>query len=522
MAAGAERAVVVDDAELVAPLLGVGGEAVGGEGVGDGVERGAERPLTGVAAVGRHARRPWPARTRSPTSSAICSASAGGSRASDRPSRVSTRSSVRDPDLQRHLLVVGLVALGGPAGAAALGPLDGDVEVAAGGELVEVVAGDVRVEPEALGHLGGRDAALVLVGEQVDLAPGRVTEGVRDGGDRSRESARGQLARDGGLRLHPGILPIAHSGNRKGSRAEASGPWSSVGLRRRACMPVTSVTTEQVLEALRPVEDPELHRSIVDLGMVRDIGIDGGRVSVLVALTVAGCPLRNEITNRVTAAVTALDGVDAVGLDFTVMTDEEREELRQRLHGDPAATAGHGTPGPRARRRPRHPLRRAGLEDPPAADRVGQGRRRQELGHHQPRRRSGPGGLLGRRASTPTSTASRSRACSAPTATRSCIDEHAPAARAVGRAVHLDRLLRARRPGRDLAGPDAAQGPRAVPHRRLLGRPRLPARRHAAGHRRHRPVARRSTCPGPRSTSSPRRSRRPRRWPACRRRWPSR
>ena len=62
-------------------------------------------------------------------------------------------------------------------------------------------------------------------------------------------------------------------------------------------------------------------------------------------------------------------------------------------------------------------------------------------------------------------------------------------ARDVGRALHLDRLLRARGPGRHLARPDAAQGARAVPHRRVLGRARLPARRHAAGHRRHRAVS---------------------------------
>jgi len=104
-----------------------------------------------------------------------------------------------------------------------------------------------------------------------------------------------------------------------------------------------SVTREQVVEALRPVEDPELRRSIVDLGMVREIGIDDdGAVSVQVALTVAGCPLRNEITQRVTGAVTSLAGVSRVGIDFTVMTDDERENLRRTLHGDPAGTAGQG------------------------------------------------------------------------------------------------------------------------------------------------------------------------------------
>ena len=66
-----------------------------------------------------------------------------------------------------------------------------------------------------------------------------------------------------------------------------------------------SVTEAAVIEALRPVEDPELHRSIVDLDMVRRVGIDGATVDVLIALTVAGCPLRAEIQNRVTTAVTA-------------------------------------------------------------------------------------------------------------------------------------------------------------------------------------------------------------------------
>ena len=58
------------------------------------------------------------------------------------------------------------------------------------------------------------------------------------------------------------------------------------------------------------------------------------------ALTVAGCPLRNEIQRRVSDAVVSLDGIERCDLDFTVMTDEERAALRERLHGDPASTAG--------------------------------------------------------------------------------------------------------------------------------------------------------------------------------------
>jgi ATP-binding protein involved in chromosome partitioning len=102
---------------------------------------------------------------------------------------------------------------------------------------------------------------------------------------------------------------------------------------------------EEVLEVLRPVQDPELHRSIVDLDMVRDITIGaGGRVAVTVALTVAGCPLRAEITDRVTRAVGALAGVAAVDVDLTVMTDDERAALKVRLQGEMsggAAAAGH-------------------------------------------------------------------------------------------------------------------------------------------------------------------------------------
>jgi ATP-binding protein involved in chromosome partitioning len=105
------------------------------------------------------------------------------------------------------------------------------------------------------------------------------------------------------------------------------------------------VTRDQVLEALRPVQDPELHRSIVDLDMVRDITIGaGGRVAVTIALTVAGCPLRAEITDRVTRAVGGLAGVTAVDVDLTVMTDEQRAALKTRLQGDMsggAPAAGH-------------------------------------------------------------------------------------------------------------------------------------------------------------------------------------
>jgi len=99
-------------------------------------------------------------------------------------------------------------------------------------------------------------------------------------------------------------------------------------------------TDVEMIEALRPVEDPELHRSIVDLGMVKGAVIEGTNARITIALTTPGCPLKNEINSRVRGAISALDGVDEVEVEFTAMNPQELAALRQSLHGDPAATAG--------------------------------------------------------------------------------------------------------------------------------------------------------------------------------------
>jgi len=99
-------------------------------------------------------------------------------------------------------------------------------------------------------------------------------------------------------------------------------------------------TEAEIIEALRPVEDPELHRSIVDLGMVKEVSTFGSTVRVLIALTTPGCPLKNEINTRVRAGVTTLPGIDSAEVEFTAMSPDELAALRQDLHGNPAATAG--------------------------------------------------------------------------------------------------------------------------------------------------------------------------------------
>ena len=101
-----------------------------------------------------------------------------------------------------------------------------------------------------------------------------------------------------------------------------------------------SVGEVEITEALKPVQDPELRRSIVDLGMVRDITVSQGSVTVLIALTIPGCPLKAQIESDVVDALADLEGITEASVEFTVMTDEERERLKQDLHGDPSSTAG--------------------------------------------------------------------------------------------------------------------------------------------------------------------------------------
>ena len=105
------------------------------------------------------------------------------------------------------------------------------------------------------------------------------------------------------------------------------------------------VTEAQVREALRSVLDPEIGRPIEDIGMLQGIRVDGGVVDVDVLITIEGCPLKDRITQDVTAAVQPLAGVDRVGVNLSPMSQEQREALVQQLRG--------GAPAPGAAAQPR-------------------------------------------------------------------------------------------------------------------------------------------------------------------------
>jgi len=110
------------------------------------------------------------------------------------------------------------------------------------------------------------------------------------------------------------------------------------------------VDAEAVREAIGKVEDPELHRSLAELDMVRELDVrPDGSVRVLVALTIPGCPLKDKLTQDVTAAARTVPGVATVQVEFTHMNDEERAHLVAGVRGAPNRQISIGGPGSKTR-----------------------------------------------------------------------------------------------------------------------------------------------------------------------------
>jgi ATP-binding protein involved in chromosome partitioning len=89
-----------------------------------------------------------------------------------------------------------------------------------------------------------------------------------------------------------------------------------------------------VRSALATVIDPELRRPITELGMLDTVSIRDRAVHIRVLLTIAGCPLRDTITQDADAAVSAVDGVDRVEVELGVMDQQQRDVLKDQLKGE--------------------------------------------------------------------------------------------------------------------------------------------------------------------------------------------
>ena len=91
-------------------------------------------------------------------------------------------------------------------------------------------------------------------------------------------------------------------------------------------------TRDEILEALKVVIDPELRRSIVELGMVRSIDIkDGGVVDVTVSLTTPGCPIKSHFQTAVAQAALGVEGITRANVGFDVLSDSEKVGLQKQL-----------------------------------------------------------------------------------------------------------------------------------------------------------------------------------------------
>ena len=103
--------------------------------------------------------------------------------------------------------------------------------------------------------------------------------------------------------------------------------------------PADGFSEAGIREALRDVRDPEIGRDLISLNMIRNVDVQGSGVTVGVALTTAGCPMKHRITTDVRDRVMMIEGVESVEVDFGVMTEDDRQNLMTSLHGGPSELA---------------------------------------------------------------------------------------------------------------------------------------------------------------------------------------
>lgn len=102
---------------------------------------------------------------------------------------------------------------------------------------------------------------------------------------------------------------------------------------------MSGVDEKTIRTALKDVRDPELGRDLISLNMIRNVVISGSTVSVTVALTTAGCPMKHRMSGDINDRLKMVEGVEEVKVDFGEMTDEDRQNLMTSLHGESSELA---------------------------------------------------------------------------------------------------------------------------------------------------------------------------------------
>ncbi len=96
---------------------------------------------------------------------------------------------------------------------------------------------------------------------------------------------------------------------------------------------MTQLLVDAIHLALAKVNDPEIHRPLTELGMIESVSVANGRADLKVKLTISGCPMRDRLQSDIKAAVSVIDGIYEVFIEFGVMNDEERDAMKKLLRG---------------------------------------------------------------------------------------------------------------------------------------------------------------------------------------------
>jgi len=96
---------------------------------------------------------------------------------------------------------------------------------------------------------------------------------------------------------------------------------------------MSQALVDQIQVALSKVPDPELHRSITELGMVESVSVNGSNAIVQILLTISGCPMRDRLDRDVKAAAMSVDGISSVDLTFGAMSEEQRNNVKKIMRG---------------------------------------------------------------------------------------------------------------------------------------------------------------------------------------------
>lgn len=96
---------------------------------------------------------------------------------------------------------------------------------------------------------------------------------------------------------------------------------------------MTQHIIDRIHQELATVSDPELHRPLPDLGMIESVEYKNGKASITILLTISGCPMRDRLKNDVEAALGRIPEIKEVTLNFGVMTEEQRNNVKKILHG---------------------------------------------------------------------------------------------------------------------------------------------------------------------------------------------